>query len=412
MTKAMTDSDGIERGETLPLLIATNSVTAGIERGEIVTTGAVRSADAPPRPRGILSTFFICRYCLHFVFVYVLVATGSAAVFLRGFLQLSHVQLEKASLEQENTHFGVLLKEGDEINSDLEEKIGELREQNADYARQNSRFAALNVQLNATSTELNELVQNLQAQAADLESSNAAFAALNANLNRTAADLRDVVKDLGGELSGLNSTAVGLKLVSEVLETRLEEFERTATTLGEEVEKLTTVVGFLEVNAENNQRNFTNLVDTLANTIVENQAILDEISRQRLKGDYAANVRNGLRDLRTYADVLSNFNTSARTGDLFDDLLKEVQTDVLDEICGDVADFDAYVVASSLEGGSNRGGLTFNDILDSTFFYVDMLQNYYFPQDADSGVEGITAAQWKKADYKCINLDPQVTLFL
>eukprot|EP00588_Corethron_pennatum_P013084 CAMPEP_0194276166 /NCGR_PEP_ID=MMETSP0169-20130528/8828_1 /TAXON_ID=218684 /ORGANISM="Corethron pennatum, Strain L29A3" /LENGTH=393 /DNA_ID=CAMNT_0039019815 /DNA_START=108 /DNA_END=1289 /DNA_ORIENTATION=+ len=393
MTKATTDADGIERGE-------------------IVITGAVRSADAPSRPRGILSTFFICKYCLHFVIVYILVATGSAAVFLRGFLQLSHVELEKASLEQENTRFGVLLKDGDAINSDLEEKIGELREQNADYARQNTKFAALNVQLNATATELDELVQDLRAQALDLESSNTAFAGLNANLNRTAADLREVVKDLGGELSGLNSTAVGLKLATEVLETQLEEFERTATTLGEEVEKLTTVVGFLEENAEINQKNFTKLVNTLANMIVENQAILDEISRQRLKGDYAANVRNGLVELRTYADVLSNFNTSARTGDLFDDMLKEIQADVLDEICGDVADFDAYVVASSLEGGSNRGGMTFNDILDSTFFYVDMLQKYYFPQDADSGAEGVTAAQWKTADYKCINLNPQVTFFL
>jgi len=360
------------------------------------------------RPRGFLSTFFICRYCLHFVAVYTLVATGCAAAFLRGFVELTHVRVEKASLEKENVIFSALLKEREKIQSDLAGKIEDLEQQNVEYEKQNAVFKILNEELNATAEELDGLVTGLSEQVTNLESSNTIFAGLNTDLNKTTADLQEAVLGLGGELSGLNATAADLKESTDKLQEQLNELNRTATILGEEVKKISTVIGFLEDNAESNQSNFTKLVETLADMIFENQAILNEIRWHRLRRDYATNVNQGLEELRIYFNVLSGFNLSALVGDLFDEVLEEVDTDVLGEICGDSVDFEFHMKISWGEPGT----LKFTHILESTFAYTDKLQKFYFPEDVVSGSEGITSTQWKDAGYKCTNLDPQVVFYV
>lgn len=378
----------------------------------VPSSGSPRDLNSNSKPKGFLGAFFTSRLCLYFVLIYFLVATGVAATFLRGFLQLTQIQSEKATLIEENNKFEELLRESDKINDELRDEIEKLRDENVEYAELNERFEKSNSVLNATTEDLIGAVANLTEQVDKLKDLNAVFGGLNHQLNETVLDLRDGLENLDSALVSLNSTAEILKETNGFLLGQVAVFNDTTFTLGEEINRLSKIENMIRESTTNNQNNVTDLLEILDKSIDENQAILNEIKRQNLRGEYSEAVKTGIEKATLHFDVMSNFTRSSSIGDRYTDALAAIYRDLLNDICGNMADFDSYI-KTEREGGMNGGianeWMSYDDMLRYAYFYVDMLQNYYF-SDNETG-EGITREQWFDADYQCAKLDPHVIFY-
>mmetsp|Transcript_36540 Transcript_36540/g.85416 ORF Transcript_36540/g.85416 Transcript_36540/m.85416 type:complete len:371 (-) Transcript_36540:210-1322(-) len=348
------------------------------------------------------------------IIVYILLSGGVVAWFYDAYKQIKGDETtfqEKIDLLQEqNAKFK---KENDRyrnLNSRLRDQVQVIREENEIYAANNNEFERLNKELEATAIELEKSVVKLSGQVTVLKEQNVAYDKLNKELSNQTDTLSNLVMKLEEQVIALQNVAVDLRKENLELNTTVVNLSATRSGLEEEIESLRKAVSFLETYAIKNGQNLDTFIEKIESLITENEIILDEQRRQNLKGDMQYATMQGIEELRTYFDVKTNYDLYTQMVDLYEIGLEVAYSDVLKYICGNVDDFEAYILQPNQSGLSRDTvhQITFKSFLTYMYFYQDDLLNYYFPVRN----EGISKQKWKEANYRCSNLDPQVTFYI
>jgi len=360
----------------------------------------------PQKKRGavglVSSLFAYSKLGCFCAIAYLIVSTGLAGWFLAGYIKLSQIRSQYEILEKNTEYYAQQNEIHKQLNQDLKRQVDVLREQRILQTAENIRYKQENRYLNSTVRAYKGANLDLNDHILGLQETNLNYKMSNEALNITRYFLSDKVQALGKTVISINNTKENLLVISADLRQSILVLNKTTAALSFEVEKLENVVQFIEDHATANQESFDLLIATLGQMIGENRKILKEIRRQTLKQDMSKAVKDGLDDLLTYFQFKSGGRLDSEANGLYSKCLKKIENDVLREICGNVTDFEEYLLAEGVESGSTANRISFKKLWKISNSYADLVQAHYF-SERDGGV---TSSEWEDANYKCSDLDP------
>jgi len=374
----------------------------------------------PTRKRAVGTIFGVTKVTM-FIAAFLFLITGGVG--LLGWLKIPGLNNQIKKLEKEVNALS------DEIDR-LSNEINRLEDQN-------DRFQALNGQLNRTvvdfenltgdlnstvdeledvSDELNVTSQELQSQVNNLAVENEQYAKLNQDLNTTKIELlkemivlqdtthilrseKEQLSNLTDKLQYLNENLGNLTDVQQASLTELEETLSNITIENDRLEilnnDLITIVSFLNSTAFGLNDSFEQLTSMLSNQIAINQnTVLSNVQylyRQKTECwfcDYSS-IFHDQPWGKDYDTPITNITKA----------MQLVNDRVLDELCLDPFDYEAFLFTSNEDNGGN---ITSNELRKGVIQYTKNALDYYFPE---SDEVGLTMENWSDADYICDNLE-------
>jgi len=342
-----------------------------------------------------------------------LISTGIVGWFYDTFLTLKGTVQRKgddlAFLKEKNAEFSRENIRHKNSNEKLGREVVKLDKLNQEYANQNAKYKNLVNDLSTVSESLYNTFLVFNETNNDLKIEGNEFVRLVDRLKYNVVILQTLASILEKEGAFMNETEKDIKKFNSKLNGTLTDFNEYIYDLQSNATTLENVTSFIYKYAEKSQKSVELFVQNMTNVAYQNQNISDEVQRQLLKKTLTKISNVGLGDLKQYFNVMSDFDLNKNMLHSYPEGLQVVRTKVLSELCGNVTDFEAYILKESGHSEIKVNQTRYSDMLDHIYTYQNMLRNYYFLQKNNGG---ITREEWKEAGYKCFNLHPQVAFFI
>jgi len=236
-------------------------------------------------------------------------------------------------------------------------------------------------------------IDRLQGEVDRLAVENNRYEALNDELNATVGELQVINVELNDTANRLEETNQELGVKVDELEEQNRIFTEQNGKLNKTVGDLVLISGYLNETSQGLSDSVEQITAFLAEQIEANQALLmgslENTYRQRKDGwncDY-----NIVFGGNTY---INDYNAEIPEGEK-DRIFDYVANRVLDELCLDRTDFQAFLELPQYSP------LTSNRLNSGMITYAERALDWYFPETNENG---LTYEDWTAAAYDCENL--------
>jgi hypothetical protein len=377
-----------------------------------------------------------------FVALALLLTTASAVVFFTQFLRIpgldNQIVALTAQVDRLESQLVELQNEIDRLSTEVDRlgsEVDSLSLENDRLASENDRlqventaFDELNQKFNGTNADFVELLQSLSNTSDNLLLQVTQLTIETASLKNSTGSLEMQVVDLQDEANTLNTTNSELNATNQILETQnvklnsdiillngtnnalmtqnknlnasLMTLDQRNTDLTEQVDRLESVVGFL--NETTNNGTFEELIQTLSSLIETNRNLV----LTSLQTQYLARVDNWLCDfLSAFAGktFIENPDLGIGASD-YPSVISNVNLVAMAPLCLDTDNFEDFVTLefpSSHDGTSSPYNVTANQLRSAVAQYTSQALTYYFP---GQGEVGVSPQNWTQARYDCEGL--------
>ncbi|KAL7556007.1 hypothetical protein ACA910_014147 [Epithemia clementina (nom. ined.)] len=348
-----------------------------------------------------------------------LLAAGAAALGVWTGVRVPELNTQVAELEKQ-------------VNR-LEYQVDRLEIENERYKESNNElnatiyeFEEQNAYLNETSMRLALSVVNLTEDVAELVLINLALTNItndlsdqNNLLNETNTALAEDVAELNATVTDLNARNEELAIVQDNLASNITRLEQENEQLNQTEQDLQEILNALEVQNEQLNESLTELENItswfnqsvqgtnaeLQLAIVNLSSMIEENRFYGIESLYLADQDTlngwdcGMSRLYQpqFANPLQPVDTT--TWNSMVDTMTE-PSGTITNLCLNASDYDNYLDTRF----SNTSNRTTQNFIDGTNIYTRAAMAYMYPNDPSGGENGLSHADWERAEYECDNI--------
>ncbi len=256
----------------------------------------------------------------------------------------------------------------------------------------NIEFSSLNDQLRSENARYFNYTQSLNATVQELVNDLAASTAAREELTESLNEYKEIRGTLEREVKDLADTAGDLNFTVQELSDAIEDFQ-------EENERFRVIVTFLEDEANEVEKSYSELTKALAETILRKNALAEIAVEERMKAELAG-WECGLTLAFGTKPFTQNVELPIGYKD-YNSVMDYVEDKLLSDFCVATRELESYLKTEILDQGESLWTISLSDLTWGANSYTYHVLNYYFPDEGEVGLDSVT---WDAANHDCTNL--------